>query len=115
MEGWWCLRCAWIYYLRKRTGQEHGTHPVHCGYLLMFVHSATCFPATRGTVAAVACKSSHGDRERKDKGHQTRSNLLHKQFSYSFVVFQDERLAAQKSAPPETERGSSLDPQNVDS
>jgi hypothetical protein len=114
MEGWWCLKCVDL--LSTETNRAGAWHPPgHGGYLFMFVHSATPFPATPGTVAAVACKSSHGDRERKDKGHQTRSNLLHKQFSYSFVVFQDERLAAQKSAPPETERGSSLDPQNVDS
>jgi len=85
-------------------------------YLLCAFLSAARFAvAAIGTVAAIACKNSPGDREREEKGHQARRDLLHKQFSYWFLCVLDERLAAHKLPRQKRNGESSLDPQNVDS
>jgi hypothetical protein len=65
------------------------------GRLLLVVSLTAQVSVTAfGTVAAIACECSDGNRERKTKGHQARSDFLHDILLIRFAS--NERLAAPK-------------------
>src|SRR6476646_512805 len=103
MEGWWCVKCALIYYLRKRTGQEHGTHPVMVAtYLCLFI-AQHVFPQHPEPLQQSPAKAPTVIVSARTMAIKPEVIFFINNTPIRSLCFKMNGLAAQKSAPPETE------------